>query len=107
MLQAALEAVEVMRPNAASGEPLLIDNVMNLFVTDCLSRTVYSVNVGALKNPENDFSKLSRGLLNPESFAWMTLAPRLAGLLKIELSYKYTQGGLNGFATHPGGQQDR
>ncbi len=94
-----------MRPNAVSGEPLLVDNLISRYAVDCITRTVYSVDVSAAKNPDNDFSKHSSGIFNASGFSWIVLAPWLAGLFKIALTNRYTQDRVNDFSIHLDGRQ--
>jgi len=53
----ALRAVDSVRASAKSGQPVDMDTLSCNFCMDNIARLVYSMDVNAINNPENEFSK--------------------------------------------------
>jgi len=53
----AMRAVNYVKPSAEAGEPVNLETLSCNFCMDNIARLVYSMDVNAINNPENEFSK--------------------------------------------------
>jgi len=53
----AMRAVDHVRENAKKGEPVNLETLSCNFCMDNIAMLVYSIDVNAIGNPENEFTK--------------------------------------------------
>ena len=81
-------AAESIRPQAKRGEPVSIDAMLGSFAMDCIGRIIFSMDMGAIKNPDNEFQRQGDRLVNAVAFAYAGVAPWVMRVLNIGLCNK-------------------
>ena len=64
-------------------EEVNVDQLIDGFTMDCITRTLFSMEIGAVKNPENSFTKNAQNLFSMKRFLFCNLFPALARIFNI------------------------
>lgn len=81
--QIAKSAAKSVESEAESKKPVNIERLVSNFTMDCIARSVFSMNVDTVHNPNNEFARNGDGILVAWRFLLVGVAPWLAWLFNI------------------------
>ena len=61
--QIACRAADNIGDQAVAGTPVDIERLVSNFTMDCIARLVFSMDVGTIENPNNEFAKMGNGFI--------------------------------------------
>ena len=79
----AKNLIKYLKERTDEEEDLNIDKLIDGFTMDCITRTLFSMEVGAVTNPDNAFSKNAKGLFSMKRFLFCNFCPSLARIFNI------------------------
>jgi cytochrome P450 len=71
--------------SADSAQEVCMDEVIGCYTMDCISKTVFSIDIDAHKNPDSDFMQNGKAIISPWRFAVSALFPQIAALTGVSV----------------------